>query len=104
MGPSYRVLTFDLTAARSRQSVPQVTVGSGYTAVKVLACPAGAGVLLAFGNNAEDVPAENGRSFEWVDQCGNPYPCTEGLLVTNPAGAGSLVLLVSFQTLTSVGG
>lgn len=104
MGPSYRVLTFDLTAARTRAAVPQVTVGSGYTAVKVLACPAGAGVSLAFGSNAEDVPVENNRSFDWVDQCGNPFPCTEGLLISNPVGAGSLKLLVSFETLTAVGG
>jgi hypothetical protein len=101
--PSYRVLTFALNVARSRQAISQVPVGAKYTGVKVLECPAGAGVELAFGANAENIPAELNRSFDWVDNCGNPYGATEGLLLTNPLGAGTLVLFVAFESQFSIG-
>lgn len=102
MGPSYRILTFDLTLARDRVLVSQVAPGARYTAVKVLECPSGAGVELAFGASAENVPAVLNREFSWLDACGHPYGADEGLLLTHPAGAGTLKLLIGFENAVSV--
>jgi hypothetical protein len=94
MKPAYRILTFDLTTLRDRTQVLQP--GAAYNSVCVRECPGGAGVELAFGSNADLIPAIEGDAFQFLDKCAHPLNCDEGLFVTNPAGAGTLVLLVGF--------
>jgi len=93
--PAYTVLTFDLVTLRDRVSV--LALGASYTGVSVETLPAGAGVSLAFGTNSQLIPVRvEGRAWDFVDNCGNPQGCDEGLFLSNPAGAGILTLLVSF--------
>jgi hypothetical protein len=92
--PSYRVLELDLTTLRDRTQV--LTPGQAYTAVSVRRCPGGAGLELSFGSNADLDEAVEGDTYQFLDKCGHPLPCDDGLYVTNPAGAGTVRLLVSF--------
>ena len=96
MKPNYQVLTIPLTGARSAEFIVQP--GVAYDGLTIIELPggAGAGVSLAFGSNGNFIPMRSeGQSFAFIDVCGNPFQCDEGLLLTNPAGAGNLVILLS---------
>ena len=96
--PGYRVITFDLTVANVLTQL--LGPGQGYDSVTILSVPAGATVNLHFGPNADPFPVGNlqGETIETTTQDGNGciIPADEGLFIDNPAGAGSLVLSVSF--------
>lgn len=96
--PSYRIITVDLTVANVLTQL--LGPGQGYDAVSILSVPAGATVNLHFGPNADPWPVGNlqGETIETTTQDGQGciIPADEGLFVDNPAGAGSLIIGVSF--------
>ena len=96
--PGYRVLSVDLTVANALTQL--IGPGQGYDSVTILSVPGGATVNLHFGTNADPWPVGNlqGETIETTtqDAQGCIIPTDEGLFVDNPAGAGSLVLGVSF--------
>ena len=98
--PDYAVITVDLTVANSAPGLVVVGPGQGYDSITVLSVPAGATVNAHFGSNSQPWPLGNlqGETIETTvqDQAGCIVPCDDGLTVDNPAGAGSLVLGVSF--------
>jgi hypothetical protein len=104
--PNYLVVNIDLAVARlSGQRVNQMDAGVKYDGVNVLAIPAGALAALAFGSNRQFLPLGfAGQEFEFLDECGRPFKADEGLFVQNPAGAGTLTLLVSLGTISAGGG
>lgn len=91
---AYRVLNFDLSVVRSKELVTQ-TRNNEVATVNVVQLPNGAAVSIAFGSGGEDIPLlAQGAEFELC-------PAEkEGLFITNPAGAGTLVLMVSFAEAT----
>jgi hypothetical protein len=93
--PDYQVLQLDL--ANARTAAPIIDVGTKYNAVVVQALPGGAGVSLHFGANKQAVPIAAGDSWEVhaVDGQGCVRAADEGLFMTNPIGAGTVVLVVS---------
>lgn len=96
--PLYRVVTIDLTQARD--GVEILGQGVKYDAVRVHSLP-GVGVAsLGFGSNGSGamIALLRTETFRFLDSCERPFFCSEGLYVTNPAGAGSLILIVSFGT------
>lgn len=100
MKPAYTVIQVDLTAARNATNL--VPVGFKFDGVTVIQLPVGAVISLAFGDNNPFIPLlAQGQSFAFEDECGNPLQCDEGLIVTNPVGAGVAILLVSIGTVTS---
>ncbi len=95
---AYQVIPVDLSIIRSAPGQPLVPTGQPYDAVNVLDLPVGAVVFLSFGENTPLVPLLSApQSFRFTDDCGNPLPITEGLRVSNPAGGGTVQLLVSFS-------
>lgn len=93
---NYRVVSLDLATLRSSPGAAILEVGTRYNAVTVMALPAGASASLAFGDNKDPIPlTAAGQSFAFLDDCGRPYSVDEALRLTNPAGAGTLTLLVS---------
>lgn len=93
---NYDRLDIDLAVVRA--GVQVIIVGSGYDGVLVAAMPAGAVVSLGFKSSPAGamIPlTAAGQSFEFVDECGNPYIVDEGLFVTNPAAAGVVTLMIS---------
>lgn len=87
---AYRVLSFDLATLRDRDLITQ-TVNNRVATVAVLQLPAGAAVSLHFGSGGEAIPLLN-QGIEFT-----PCPPEEtGVYLTNAAGAGTLILLVSF--------
>ena len=98
--PDYAVFTVDLTVANPTPGATLVGPGQGFDSVTVLSVPAGAVVNLHFGSNSQPWPVGNlqGVTIETTTQDGGGciIPCDDGLTVDNPAGAGSLVLGVSF--------
>lgn len=93
--PSYNVLTLDLATVRTAERV--IPVGELYTGVYIKALPLGVSASIALGANRPFIPVLEGETYELQDACGNPRACTEGLFVNNPAGAGSLVLIVTYS-------
>lgn len=94
--PSYQVLTLDLTQARTKKSI--VDNGSRVDSVAVLSMPAGTVAALSFGTNSDDIPIGVGDTYDvsGFDAAGCPVPLDEGVFLTNPVGAGTLVLLISY--------
>jgi len=92
---NYQRLDIDLAVARP--NLEAVTgQGVAYDGLTIQVLPGGANVELAFGTNKQPIPINTqGQSFSFQDVCGNPYQCTEGLFMTNTAGAGFLVILLS---------
>jgi hypothetical protein len=93
--PNYQRLDIDISVARP---TPIAITGQGvaYDGITVIQLPAGAVVSVAFGANSQPIPLlQQGQSFGFLDVCGNPFQCTEGLFVTNAAGAGNVVILLS---------
>lgn len=96
MKPNYQVLVIPLAAARNAEFIVQP--GVTYDGLTIIELPggAGAGVQLAFGSNGNFIPMRaEGQSFAFLDTCGNPLQCDEGLMITNPAGGGNLVIFLS---------
>lgn len=86
----YKLREFDLAVVRDKiaiydRAIPIATVA-------VIQLPAGASTALRFGQGNDDIPLLNqGMEFK---------PCPperDGVYLTNPAGAGILKLLVSFE-------
>ena len=99
----YQILTVDLATVRSAPGEALLGVGVSYDAVTVLALPAGATCFLAFGDNKAPIPlGVVGQTFAFYDACDRPYSVDEALRFTNPAGAGSVVILVSIGGQTQV--
>lgn len=94
--PDYSRRTFDLAVARDRGTI--VDVGLLINGVTVLAVAAGAGAQLHFGAGRDPIDVVAGDSWDIsaIGPDGCPVPLDEGLFLTNPAGAGSLQLLISF--------
>lgn len=93
---NYKVVRLDLATVRSEPGEALLGAGVAYDGVTVLALPAGAVCSLAFGENKDQVPlTQEGTSYEFLDPCGNPYSVDETLRFSNPAGGGTVVLLVS---------
>ena len=90
MTPAYQVYDIDLAVVRSAPGEPIVGPGAEITAVVVLAVPIGANVSYRFGDSGAAIQFAESPSFEVCP------PATEGLRITNPAGAGIARLLVSF--------
>jgi hypothetical protein len=93
--PAYNVLTLDLATVRTAERV--VPVGEFYTSVYVKQLALGSAASIAIGANRPFIPLVEGETYELTDECGNPRACTEGLFVANPAGAGSLILVIGYQ-------
>lgn len=96
----YNVKSVDLTQANAAPGLLISDANKPVDGVTVLQLPAGASVSLAFGENRDPVPLLNqGMAFELCP------PEDKGVRVVNPvAGAGSLVLLISYGGVTAVGG
>jgi hypothetical protein len=92
---NYQRLDIDLSIARPNL-VAVTGQGVTYDGLTIIQLPVGAAVSLAFGVNRPEIPLlAQGQSFAFIDVCGNPFQSDEGLLVTNPAGAGVLIILLS---------
>lgn len=92
--PAYEVKELDLATARTRQYI--IPSGKQIDGVTVLGLPAGATAEIAFGSSRDYIELfTQGQSFELCP------PTTEGLLITNPVGAGTLTLLISYGGLTT---
>lgn len=99
--PLYRVISLDLAVARAAAPIPGVDVGVKFDGVTVLQIPGGNTVGLSFGNG-DFIPILQAGPFRFLDGCEHPFFCDEGLFLQNAAGAGTLVLLVSFGTSPNV--
>lgn len=95
--PDYRVVLVDLTVGRA-SPVSIIDQGVKINGVTVQFVPAGAALNLHFGANREGVPIVTGDSWDVAADGPNgcPVPLDEGLFVSNPAGAGTAQLIVSF--------
>lgn len=94
---NYRVQNIDLATVRSAPGERLALPGVAYDAVTVLQLPAGAIVGIRFGDNKDLIPLlQQGQTFRFKDACDNPFAITESLYVENPAGAGIVILLISF--------
>lgn len=98
--PAYDVITVDLTVAHADPGIVVVGPGQGYDSISVLSVPAGAVVNAHFGTNNKPWPLGNlqGETIETTTQDGQGciIPCDDGLSIDNPAGAGLLIIGVSF--------
>lgn len=94
MKPNYQVLELDLAVARDSNAI--VAVGIPYDAVTVHQLPA-AGPFIKFGPNPP-IPLLRPETFRFLDSCEHPFFCDEGLFLSNSAGAGILILIVSLGT------
>jgi len=92
--PLYQVLQIDLAVVRDSNAI--VEVGVRFDAVTVHQLPA-VGPSLKLGPNAA-IPLLRTETFRFLDKCEHPFFCDEGLFLTNPAGAGILILIVSLGT------
>jgi len=94
MKPNYQ--RFDLDLATVRTAAEVIGVGTQFDGVTVIQLPGGAVVSISFGGNGAFIPLLiQGQSFAFKDVCDNPFPANEGLFIQNPAGAGTLILLVT---------
>lgn len=94
--PNYRVIQIDLAVARDANAIPEAGVGVEYDGFTVLALPGGNTVSLKCGPSKDNIPLlVAGQSFAFKDVCDNPFIANEGLFITNIAGAGILLLLLS---------
>jgi hypothetical protein len=85
----YRVLTIDLTTARNRENI--VLRDTIVEAVCILDAPGGLGCSIGFGASGDMIPlTTQGQTFA---MCPGE---NDGVFFTNPAGAGSLRLLISY--------
>lgn len=86
----YKLREFDLATVRDRQVIYDRAVPIATLAVMQL--PGGAAASLRFGQGNDDIPLLNqGMEFK-------PCPAErDGVYLTNPAGAGTLKLLISFE-------
>jgi len=98
MKPVYQVLQLDLAA--QRDDAPVVEVGVRYDAVTIHQLP-GPGISMKLGPNPA-IPLLRTETHRFLDSCEHPFFCDEGLFITNPAGAGILILIVSMGTSPSV--
>ena len=95
--PAYTRLDIDLTVARNFQEV--LGIGNAYDGVIINTLPVGATVSIAFGPNSPLIPLlQQGQDLHFLDMCANPFFANEGLFISNPAGIGTLVLIVSVGT------
>jgi len=101
MKPVYQVLFLDL--AQQRDSGPIVEVGNRYDAVTVHQLPGGSVASLKLGPNP-DIPLLRTETYRFLDSCEHPFFCDEGLFLTNPVGAGVLILIVSLGTSPAIAG
>lgn len=94
--PDYSRRGFDLVTARERS--PIIDPGTLINGVTVLVVPAGAVAQLHFGANRDPIDLATGDQWDCsvVDADGCPRPMDEGLFMSNPAGAGQILLLISF--------
>lgn len=93
---NYKVVRIDLAAARAFQVIPEISVGVLYDGVTVIQLPGVGAASLAFGPSGDLIPLlVQGQGFNFKDVCDNPFPASDGLFISNPAGAGILILLVS---------
>lgn len=94
---NYQILSVDLAQLRTAPGQALLAPGIAYDGVTVLVLPAGAVCSLVFGDNKQEVPlTQEGASYTFLDQCGNPYSVDEALRFVNPLGAGIVQLLISF--------
>ncbi len=98
MRPVYRVIQLDL--AVQRDGVELLGQGVEYDAVTIHQLPGVGLASLGFGSNGLDsmIPLVRTETHRFVDSCEHPFFCSEGLFMSNPVGAGILVLIVSFGT------
>lgn len=98
MKPIYQVVQLDL--AVQRDGVEILGQGVEYDAVTIHQLPGVGAASLGFGSNGSGamIPLLRPETFRFLDSCEHPFFCSEGLFVTNPAGAGILILIVSFGT------
>jgi hypothetical protein len=98
MKPLYQVLQIDLTV--QRDGVELLGQGVEFDGVTVHQLPAVGAASLGFGSNSQSamIPLVRTEPFRFLDSCEHPFFCTEGLFITNPAGAGVLILIVSLGT------
>lgn len=94
--PDYSRRSFDLATARDRGAI--LDAGTLINGVTVVSVPAGAVAQLHFGANRDPIDLATGDQWDCsvVDANGCPKPMDEGLFMSNPAGAGSIVLIISF--------
>lgn len=95
MKPLYQILQIDLAVPRDSNAI--VEVGIRFDAVTVHQLPGGSVASLKLGPNP-DIPLLRTETFRFLDSCEHPFFCDEGLFLTNPAGAGVLILIVSLGT------
>ena len=94
--PKYGVFTIALATAHT-SPLEIVPTGTEIDAVTVVGLGVGVAANLIFGANSQEVPVSQGDSWEVsVEEDGCLVPLNEGLFMTNPAGAGNLVVVVSF--------
>lgn len=88
---AYQVLQFDLATIRDKEVI-NTTRNNPVATVSVIQLPAGAGVSIHFGQGGQAWPLLNqGAMFE---------PCPperDGVYLSNPAGAGTLILAVTYE-------
>lgn len=101
MKPVYQVIQLDLAAARDSNAI--VEVGVRFDAVTVHQLPGGVAIGLKLGPNPE-IPLLRTETFRFLDSCEHPFFCDEGLFITNAAGAGVLILIVSMGTSPAIQG
>ena len=97
--PLYQVLQIDLAAQRDANAI--VEVGVRFDAVTVHQLPGGSVASLRLGPNP-DIPLLRTETYRFLDSCEQPFFCDEGLFLTNPVGAGILILIVSLGTNPSI--
>lgn len=93
--PDYSRRSFDLATLRDRTQI--VDAGVLINGVTILAVAAGAGAQIHFGSNRDPIDVVAGDSWDIsaTGSDGCPVPLDEGLFLSNPAGAGTLQLLIS---------
>lgn len=92
MAAAYIIPSIDLATPRSRVLIDG-TQNAPVATVTVIQLPGGAVVSLHIGQVGLPIPLLNqGMSFELCPEE------TGGLFLTNPVGAGLLILLISFAT------
>lgn len=91
----YEVLNLDL--ATVRELVPITQRGKFVAAVAVTALPVGEVAQLSFGDDKPAVDCLVNRTFQLCP------PENYGVYITNPAGAGTIQLVISYQENNSPG-
>ncbi len=84
----YEVRTFDLATVRDK--FPITSRAKFVSSIAVTALPAGADARLQFGDDKPVISAAVNRTFQLCP------PENSGVYLTNPAGVGSLEVVISY--------